>query len=438
MKKHPFTSLLLAISLLLAAGCSTPTAPAASPTDMPEISTPTAESPSPSPTPDLSRLTIECVDIVEAYPENIKLKGVLVVNPIGEDAYLWDLLADNKFIDNAVHSSVVSPDRSMLAFIDLALDSLIIMDSAGNRLDEVPNWGRGYYLLHWLDDNQMVIRFSYSDSPHESDAITVLELSNNERRDILPEFPDITDHIRDVNWGTYTVSPLVVNSQLSRLLYPSLIKNDTSLIIWNLQTNQEAGRIHHHVYEGAGVNSSAPAWSRDGTTFVTSAMLRYVFDPDMQANPVQPLEYAGDASENVYINVDDEFPYTFGYELILVNEVGKAQRLSYLTTNYYAIQSDWTWSPDETHIAFWLTIKDEEHPINQELAVLDVESGEVTNYCISGISSPIWSPDGSQILIHQDPADQTNYQIVDLDAGVAFSISEEDDVMVNGWLISPP
>ena len=114
------------------------------------------------------------------------------------------------------------------------------------------------------------------------------------------------------------------------------------------------------------------------------------------------------------------------------------QRLSYLTTTYTAFQDDWALSPDETRIAFWLSIEDEDNPIDHELAVLNVESGEVTNYCITGNRTPIWSPDGRQIAITQYNKGVLDFMIVDIEEGIAYDITEQENVRIEGWLVSNP
>jgi Tol biopolymer transport system component len=210
------------------------------------------------------------------------------------------------------------------------------------------------------------------------------------------------------------------------------------LILWDLQNELEVGRIYNHGSPSTGVYTSPPAWSRDGTSFVTSAMLRYTFDPKNDDEPIHPLGSAAEATENSFINVDDAAGYVSGFELIRVDQNGNAQRLSYLTTSFDAAEENWVWSPDETRLAFWLTIEDEDFPVRQALAVLDVASGEVTNYCISGYRTPIWSPDGRQIAINQNIEGRDTFKIVDLDAGAAYAIAGEKAMKVEGWMIPPP
>ena len=107
-------------------------------------------------------------------------------------------------------------------------------------------------------------------------------------------------------------------------------------------------------------------------------------------------------------------------DFYLISRDGKQiQRLTYLAEQLDRVSiKEYTWSPDSTRIAFWLNTnfplaKDEIVPY--ELAIVDVKSGAVTNYCMSyqnhnatpeelasraGVFiEPIWSPDGRQLLV---------------------------------------
>ncbi len=403
---------------------------------------PTNGTNTPTPSPGISQLINHCVEDFDGIPQGISLEGVLVLDPLGSsnETYLWDLRSGNQegigFI--YIWGLAVSPDQSMLAFNDDDLYALRVIDSAGEPL-YVINTPSGD-LAGWLNNESLVLNLpkENTDGTYTVDAISVMPLSSNEHHEFLRDYPNFNDFPNEVSWRGYAFSRMVVNPQLTYLLYPAKESTEANpLIIWDLQANKEAGRIHQFgVY--VGVFAGRPLWSPDGTSFVTSAQLRYAVGNPISSNPVHALRYADEEVENAYINLDDEFPYVGGFELIRVTVEGDVERLSYLTTEYIALQSEWTWSPDSTRIAFWLTIVDDEAPVNRELAVLNVESGEVTNYCISGYATPIWSPDGRQIAINQNPAGPYTYKIVDLTEGVAFSIAGDEEVNIGGWMISKP
>ena len=94
------------------------------------------------------------------------------------------------------------------------------------------------------------------------------------------------------------------------------------------------------------------------------------------------------------------------------------------------------WSPDNQRVAFWLQTKPELCPNDKQgwvnLAVLDIQTQQVINYCVSGEAfsapDPVWSLDGRYIAVH-------NY-LVDPDQGWAAPISGID-IWPIGWLNAP-
>ncbi len=430
--------IVIAFGLLLAA-CG-PQATEESPTPLPTETTSPTETPDPAAIPAESRLSTKCVETIDTSLADIQLSGSLFIVSVDEGniTYLWDLSSGEKIkADTGTTHVVLSPDRARLAAIDRRMEALIVLDASATRLLEITDWGDEYDVIEWLKNNQLAVKMPHGDAAYEPDALLVFDIATKERQEILPEFPLITTFLQDISWGGYSLIPMVPNPQLTHLVYSASEDDDNLLILWNLQDEQEIRRIYNHGSPSTGVYISPPAWSRDGTSFITSAMLRYTFDPKNDDEPIHPLQSAAEASGNSFINVDDASAYVSGFELIRVNQSGQTERLSYLTTTFNASQEDWIWSPDETRIAFWLTIKDEEFAMRDSLAVLDVASGEVTQYCISGYRTPIWSPDGRQIAINQNIDGLDTFKIVDLEAGIAYAIAGEEAVKVEGWMISP-
>jgi hypothetical protein len=135
-------------------------------------------------------------------------------------------------------------------------------------------------------------------------------------------------------------------------------------------------------------------------------------------------------------------------------------RLTFLSDQFERMSiKEYSWSPDGTQIAFWL---DTDFPLYEkeratfELAVVDVASGNVTNYCIQSqnadiaqelvyqtglLFEPVWSPDGTQLLINiLLPVDSktgvfpTEIFLLDLSKLTAIKIKE--DVGLYGWMVN--
>lgn len=140
--------------------------------------------------------------------------------------------------------------------------------------------------------------------------------------------------------------------------------------------------------------------------------------------------------------------------LFLSRDGSDVKQLSYPTTVSKRINiEDYSWSPDGNHIAFWLrtatsTSTTAQNPF--ELAVLDLTTNVITNYCVAGTSTIeyemytdpvniIWSPDGTQLLIVRYSDDQkknTDEIIVDLTNKTAYKVAE--NMQPIGWMTKEP
>lgn len=100
-----------------------------------------------------------------------------------------------------------------------------------------------------------------------------------------------------------------------------------------------------------------------------------------------------------------------------------------------------SWSPDGDEIAFWLY---DDHG-NNTLMVVDYETGDRVNYCIqnvaiasfpTGVSAPIWSPDGKCLLVeNRYAADKNKRLVVNISNNNAFPVAENTSPV--DWVVSP-
>ena len=125
---------------------------------------------------------------------------------------------------------------------------------------------------------------------------------------------------------------------------------------------------------------------------------------------------------------------------MVVSQTGEKKRLTYFGTTYSAAAYyNVEWSSDGSQIAFMEQIGTIDIPFSDaipQLMVVDVESGDVTNYCVTG-SSPIWSADGKYILITQrDEEKQYHVFLIDLQTAQAWEIAQ--DAYARGWMVPEP
>jgi len=100
------------------------------------------------------------------------------------------------------------------------------------------------------------------------------------------------------------------------------------------------------------------------------------------------------------------------------------------------------WSPDSSHIAFWLRLSEEKvvniEEIPQYLAVMNVQTREVKVYCQTAGSTPgdfiSWSSDGNQLIVNtrtlQDTAEPLLIDLIHL----TKTILPTRNSFVEGWL----
>jgi len=72
------------------------------------------------------------------------------------------------------------------------------------------------------------------------------------------------------------------------------------------------------------------------------------------------------------------------------------------------------------------------------LSILNINTGEITNYCIHGYwVGAFWSPNENQIAFTQRDGSNSSkpkVYILDLEKKLAFQIA--DDTIVSGWVIN--
>jgi Tol biopolymer transport system component len=206
---------------------------------------------------------------------------------------------------------------------------------------------------------------------------------------------------------------------LKRVLYP---KGNGTTVLYDTEKELELAAIQ--LNDGG----MSPAWSPDGRFVVITSK--------------------SGVSQG---KLGDEF-------FITSREGPNFAQLTYLGNTYAgdSIKS-YSWSPDNSRIAFWMKSPDTEE---YSLAIADVTSGDITNYCITGLATsfsinlesnpayvtllgvrtgkPVWSPDGTKLLISQwDPKKKNiNVFLVDLTQQAAYPFAKDLDPI--GWMSNKP
>ncbi len=384
-----------------------------------------------TPTQIRNEVTLDCIEITS--PPKIRSEGVLVLQQgiSNRLVFLENKTSNQKYVPAdpgmKVWRAYVSPNGKWLIYeLDWGEPNgetkFVLTKADGIPQEEIPYYGDwGWSSIYWLNNN--VLRVAEVDN-----AITLIDnfAFNPFTRDksaLISDLPRIANN-KNIDWhidrqayelGILTGTSLIYDPTLTRVLYP---KNGETVSLFNLETDQE---IMRYSIPGWG---RLPKWSLDG----------------------KKLAIVGSMSSTSKIEALDEF-------LMISRDGPEFKQLTNLTSIYDSVRiEEYSWSPDGTRIAFWLGTENSQSTDNQnpfELAVLDVQAGEIINYCITGISSLkdeiehvtydlpiIWSPDGAELLItrHKDDnGKETEVIVVDMINQAAYKAAE--NMQPIGWMI---
>lgn len=222
---------------------------------------------------------------------------------------------------------------------------------------------------------------------------------------LVPDFPGIETIAQAGEHFVLGASSVLYNSSLNLAVYPRLESDGyVYIVLWDRQ----ARRILAKVKDTSKSFSYRALWSLD--------------------------------QEEVYVTVADQWdsskPEQLNYNFFSLAQDGQVKQLTDfgISFTYNSIGSA-SLSPNGSTIAFWLDL-DRSSEENQQLAILGLDTLQVTNYCIPGsyvndAPSPIWSLDSRYLAVHnQYEPNAGRVILVDMKEGWAAQIAE---IVPNGW-----
>lgn len=321
-------------------------------------------------------------DIRDGYLLNLKNKQLFEFSQQGENLSYYSL--------------PVSPNRKTLAYgIVTPKDEsikLVLSNSVGERLAIIliqsdlpyPMYGN---VRIWLNDQQLLLDGNVF-NPYTGEK----QIFNSE------DLPDISPD----DFGVYLS---ILNPELTRAIYPHF---GGTIAMADLATKQVLAELQAH-YAG----KLEVVWSPKGNLVAIVA--------------------AGQANQD---NAE---------EIFVVDRDGKEITQITHLSNYYNAEYGLfnpSWSPDGSHLAFWQDDFANPNTKGLRLFVLDTKTEELTSYCTWGnptnqrFYGPIWSPNGTQLLIGDiSTKDTVRAVVLDIDKNVAIPIA--DDVVPVGWMVAP-
>ena len=318
----------------------------------------------------------------------------------------------------------ISLDKRLIAYEatsfndgEMVQDDLIIANGDFQPQKSIP-WDDGWSsILGWTSDQKIIILSSITDSEPTPPASYILvdPLSNTQQSvDVsVSDLPNTSLYDLPYWEGWHGVS---INPTYSLAIYPrqsNINKETYTYWLWDISNNKPLFSLEN-IFSAyllfIEASASMPSWSIDGAQF---------------------------ALVGVHEDADTALPISS--ELFLVKQGGEITQLTNLSSVAYVWGSSHSWSPDNSHIAFFASPPQAGGRENANVIIVNTNTLDVTDLCLSvGYSeyAPIWSPNGKQFLVI-DKYDQEHQRIllIDLEKYIVYPIAEDADVI--GWMAAP-
>ncbi|HEY3312130.1 MAG TPA: hypothetical protein VGK00_10870 [Anaerolineales bacterium] len=375
-----------------------------------------------------TKIIEKCIDLSAGADIKVHAYAMVMDDLFPRDLHkltMINLSDGTKTSPGKVHAPIaISPDFTKFAYLNYER-KVIVSNAARQKLKEFQGTGNWMGVLHWMDEQTVAVqnmpfRNGYIYPPA---SVIALNLTTGKKVEYLPEYPRIDNLAGGVpNWEDDAFTITVYNQTFSMVLYiASNVEGVGQLVLRDIINNQELIHLDGIDYDSGG----GPKWFNGGGSFLM----------------VVPPAFTS-IQGTIYKNVNDNVPYQGGLELFMIDGDGKIKRLTYLTRNFVTGEEGISLSPDNSKVAFWLNKNYRYRDMNasRQLAVLDIDSGLVTNYCITGGDyphPPVWSADNRYLLvtISNSRENQSDVLLVDLTDLKARLVAQKNIGV--GWLIAP-
>jgi len=352
-------------------------------------------------------IKFQCPEIVMEMPKDLNGKIVIEDHSKNNELYFYDLsnntITSIQDSDWWYNSAATSPNRKIIAYqmYDGTGDKryLAFSDADKNILKVFPWQDSWDSIVRWFNDDQLAIFNSDSEQ-----RMVQISYSKEDVKNVNLDklgYPDFAGEAIRIPFVEY-------DPTFQRVVYPSIKSKHVLVNVETLEILAEVPAIP--------TEPSDASWSSDG---------KYVAVVGGSPRPFSSLE-----TDEIYILSRDG-----GLHLThLAEYYGASLQLLHPT-----------WSPDGRYVAFWES-DDLNNNTDWKLTILDVNTDQVTNYCIStdydtGTEShwvlpPAWSPDSKQIVVESYHSEDDNGVIlIDILNNRAIEIAENASPI--GWMVSP-
>jgi hypothetical protein len=314
----------------------------------------------------------------------------------------------------------VSPDRKFRAYKSVLHDAegktvkeeLVIAAADGQRVKVRPweeSWSR---ITDWLDTKRLVIEMKPEENATDKAAtLLVLNPFSGTWQVLRPYFPRMYYYFPIPDWDFWGIT--VYDPSLTRVVYLRINqKGEYEYALWDIKKQQLLATLDY--------DSQTPRWSPDGSYVLVDGLIQG-----------QPLNIGG---------LND-------YQTYLVSQDGQVAQLTHLDIYEHSYLLSYSWSPDGSSVAAWFGSPALRETHEVELAILDMDTRQVTDTCVQVKfggdkygdlfpKAPIWSPDGKQLVV-MDWYEADHRRVILVDPGQSYAAQIAQDMEPVGWMLAP-
>jgi len=383
-----------------------------------------------NPIPQDGNIEVNCISELTSPDVDSNAIGIIPILERGNsrDGFLLDLQTGNTSILNKGEKDVltafsVSTDRKWLSYETLIkndkgqlISKKVTIRSTTEQIEEIPINDQ-WYSPRWVNNDELLFTLAEPDNElpgydRYPPALILFNPFSGKTQKLEPDFPDILSIDPSLQWGFDGLT--AYNPTMKRVVYGhGTSEEGSSYRIWDMQANNLIATIS----SGEWLPGAPPIWSNDGSKFA--------------------------------LNLDVN-----GSELYSISHEGEKEQLTnfknYLRPGYTI--SHYVWSPNNNSLAFYFQPYDS---ISKQwgeytLVLYNFSSRKAIFTCVysdyggkaigpfgGDPQPPIWSPDGTMLLIEQrHELEKSRLLMIDLKKNQLYNLG--DNLQPFGWLSSIP
>jgi hypothetical protein len=322
--------------------------------------------------------------------------------------------SSEKDVISSVH---VSPDFTRIAYRNETLGQLMVGGAIGSVSLNI-SWPATWQQIDgWLNEHQLIVDVSTTGEGH---GLVLLDVDSQAQTELPATFPDLIAFDPDPFWQWFNATKIIYNRTARTALYPGKSSGIGALILRSLSDDRIITELPGTISYGL-----TPIWSPDNQHTVIKGPASLL--------SAEPKEDVDSTQEELY----------------LLDADGVTKQITHLTESWEEVDFyQYSWSPDGTRLAFRFIAGPYGYPdlyptsrpdLPGRLAVLDLESGMIMDYCLpsgQSLAAPVWSPDGRYLLAedyyHSLAPYENKVYAVDLEKHVASVLI--DGFTPIGWV----